>query len=441
MKRIIALACGLCIAGGVAKAQTLESKFGLDSIQTLQNASIYSEFLKQKNYKDALPAWSYVFHNAPCFQVSTYTKGEDLFSGLYQQTKDMQYVDSLRMVYDQWIKYCHINPRFGEGYILGKKGAMLIQLGLNSNGDILKEAYNYLSKSFEIEGAKSHPVTVQIMFFAAGDLIKKNLMTREEYIDLYMEVSDFIDAAIKNAKKPEPYVAMKERIDGMFFTSGIADCATLEQLLTEKYNSAPTDVDNLRSIVSLLRRNECEGLNLYMVATEELYKVEPSAEAAYSLAMMFLKHQDWEKADTYLKEAIGKAEDNMVKADYCMRQAQLKLAMKKYAEVKSAALAALQCNPNNGEAYILIGQAYAAYAPNYGEDAFDHASVYWAAVDKFQKAKSVDPNVADKAQELISTYTPHFPSKEEAFFRSVTDGGKVQIGDWINETTTARFNN
>jgi len=115
--------------------------------------------------------------------------------------------------------------------------------------------------------------------------------------------------------------------------------------------------------------------------------------------------------------------------------------MKKYAEVKSAALAAIQCNPNNGEAYILIGQAYAAYAPNYGEDAFDHASVYWAAVDKFQKAKSVDPNVADKAQELISTYTPHFPSKEEAFFRSVTDGGKVQIGDWINETTTARFNN
>ena len=174
MKRIIALACGLCIAGGVAKAQTLESKFGLDSIQTLQNASIYSEFLKQKNYKDALPAWSYVFHNAPCFQVSTYTKGEDLFSGLYQQTKDMQYVDSLRMVYDQWIKYCHINPRFGEGYILGKKGAMLIQLGLNSNDDILKEAYNYLSKSFEIEGAKSHPVTVQIMFFAAGDFAPLN---------------------------------------------------------------------------------------------------------------------------------------------------------------------------------------------------------------------------------------------------------------------------
>ena len=293
--------------GGAAKAQSLESKFGVDSIQTLQNASIYSEFLKQKNYKDALPAWSYVFHNAPMFQMSTYTKGEDLFMGLYRQTKDMAYVDSLRMVYDQWIKYSSINPRYGEGYILGKKGASLIQLGLRGDDNILKEAYGYLNKSFEMEGTKSHPVTLQVMFLVAGDLIERDLMTREDYINLYMKVSDFIDHSLKNAKKPEPFQDMKQKIDGMFFASGVADCQTLDQLLTKKYNQAPNDVDNLRSIVSLLRRNECEDLNLYTVATEELYKMEPSADAAYSLAMMFLKRQETEKADTYFAEAIEKA--------------------------------------------------------------------------------------------------------------------------------------
>ena len=68
MKKIVALAFGICLMGGAVSAQTLDSKYGLDSVKTLENASIYSEFLKQKNYKEALPAWRYVFNNA--LQVS-----------------------------------------------------------------------------------------------------------------------------------------------------------------------------------------------------------------------------------------------------------------------------------------------------------------------------------------------------------------------------------
>ncbi len=438
MKKIVALACGVCLLGGIAKAQTIQSKFGVDSVKTIENASIYSEFLKQKNYKEALPAWSYVFHNAPVFQTLTYTKGEDLFIGLYKQTKNRAYIDSLKMVYDQWIQYNYINARFGEGYIMGKKGATLIQLGV-ANDQELKEAFGYLDKSFEMEGNKSHPITVQVLFFAAGDLMKKDMLTRDEYINLYMKVSAYVDRALKYSKKQAAFKEMKGRVDGMFFSSGAADCETLDRLLTEKYNAAPDDLDNIRSVVSLLRRNECEHLALYTTVAEQLYKLDPSAEAAYSLATMFMKRQDWDKADSYLQEAISKAEGETSKGDYCMRQAQLKLAKKQYAEAKRAALMALQCNPQNGAAYILIGKAYAAYANNYGEDAFDHASVFWAAVDKFNKAKKVDPSLADEVNKLVSSYTPHFPSKDEAFFRSVTEGASVKIGDWINETTVARF--
>ena len=51
MKKIVALAFGFCLMGGMAKAQTLDAKYGLDSAQTIENASIYNEFVKQKNYK------------------------------------------------------------------------------------------------------------------------------------------------------------------------------------------------------------------------------------------------------------------------------------------------------------------------------------------------------------------------------------------------------
>lgn len=144
MKKIVALAFGICLMGGAVSAQTLDSKYGLDSVKTLENASIYSEFLKQKNYKEALPAWRYVFNNAPKFQMLTYTKGEDLLINIYQQTKDKTYVDTLMMLYDQWAKYFGDHQRYGEGYILGKKGATLYRFG---GDDTKKTAFSYLAKS------------------------------------------------------------------------------------------------------------------------------------------------------------------------------------------------------------------------------------------------------------------------------------------------------
>ena len=88
MKKIIALAFGVCLIGGLAKAQTLESKYGVDSVKTIENASIYTEFVKQKNYTDALPAWWYVFNNAPRFQMSIYARGEEIMLGMFRKTKN-----------------------------------------------------------------------------------------------------------------------------------------------------------------------------------------------------------------------------------------------------------------------------------------------------------------------------------------------------------------
>lgn len=438
MKKIMALVFGVCLVGGVAKAQTPEAKFGVDSTKTIESASIYIEFVKQKNYKDALPAWRYVFYNAPKFQMTTYVRGEEIMTNMFIQTNNHAYIDTLMMVYDQRIKYFGDHPRYGEAYILGKKGADLVRFG-KKDSQTQKEAYGYLAKSFELEGENAHPITVQILFFAAGDLLKNELISRDDYINLYMKVSTYIDKSLKSAKNPEPVKEMKDKVDALFFNSGVADCETLNRLLTAKYEANKDDLDNLKSISSLLRRNECVDLPLYAMVAEKLYKLDPNADAAYSLAIMFLKRQEFDKTETYLKEAIDKCEDNAAKGDYYMRMAQLKLAKKQYAAAKSNALEALKINPNNGQAYLLIGKAYAAFAPSYGEDAFDHASVFWVAVDKFNRAKQVDPGVTDAANQLIATYSPHFPNKDEAFFRSVTDGATVKIGDWIGETTVARF--
>lgn len=439
MKKFLVLVFGMSLIGGMAKAQTVDSKYGLDSAQTIINASVYSEFVKQKNYKEALPAWRYVFFNAPKFQKKTYASGEEIMTNLLKQTQNPAYLDTLMMIYDQRIKYFGDDPNNGEGWILGRKGGRLVSFG-PKDVNTKKEAYGYLIKSFEMEGRKSDPLTVQILFYTAGDLLKAEQLTRDEYINLYMDISQFVEYGLKNSKKPEMFGEVKGNIDGLFFSSGVADCETLDRLLTEKYNANADDLDNLKSIIRLLRRNECLDLPLYTTVVEKLYEKDPNSDAAYSLAVMFIKRQDFDKAETYLSEAISKAEpDDENKADYYLRMAQLKAGKKQYAAAKTNALEALKINRNLGNAYIVIGKAYAAYAQSYGEDAYDHSSVMWAVVDKFIKAKQVDPSVAEQADKLIAEYSQHFPSKEDAFFRSVNAGSEVKIGDWINETTVARF--
>ena len=88
MRKIVALIFPVLLFGGVVKAQTVESKFGVDSVKTIEHASVFQEFVKQKNYKDALPSWWYVFHNAPKFQLNTYVRGEDIMVNMYAQTKN-----------------------------------------------------------------------------------------------------------------------------------------------------------------------------------------------------------------------------------------------------------------------------------------------------------------------------------------------------------------
>ena len=51
MRKIVALIFPVLLFGGVVKAQTVESKFGVDSVKTIEHASVFQEFVKQKIIK------------------------------------------------------------------------------------------------------------------------------------------------------------------------------------------------------------------------------------------------------------------------------------------------------------------------------------------------------------------------------------------------------
>ena len=48
-----------------------------------------------------------------------------------------------------------------------------------------------------------------------------------------------------------------------------------------------------------------------------------------------------------------------------------------------------------------------ASSPNWSDEAALNKCTYFAVIDKLQKAKSVDPSVAEEANKLIGTYAAH----------------------------------
>ena len=117
MKKIGLIALALVTVTGVYAQKGVEdgSRYGhgQDSINTLKNISIYSEFVKTNNYKEAYESgWKEVFHDAPLASVNTYTYGIRILQALYNDAKKekntelmTQYSNELFEVFDQRLKY------------------------------------------------------------------------------------------------------------------------------------------------------------------------------------------------------------------------------------------------------------------------------------------------------------------------------------------------
>ena len=94
--------------------------------------------------------------------------------------------------------------------------------------------------------------------------------------------------------------------------------------------------------------------------------------------------------------------------------------------------------PEWGEPYISIANIYISSAKKCASYNFEKESVYWVAVDKFIRAKSIDKTLTEKANKAIATYSKYFPNTESCFFNGVESGQGYMVECWINESTKVR---
>jgi tetratricopeptide (TPR) repeat protein len=415
----------------------------------MNELSLYNEFYKQNNFESALPHWRKVYNSYPKSTQNLYIHGAKMYESLIENASSPEEksknIDELMKLYDKRIKY------FGEkGYVLGRKATAWLKYKLENdreqdNGDLketLKKGYDWLNESITERGNETElPVLVLLMqtsrsLFKLGELPKetvvKNYDTSNSILNAIRE-NTTEEETLKNANDVQAY------IEDIFGTSGAADCEALISILTPQYENKKDDVEFIKTMLRRLGNANCDETQLFSQATEQLYELEPSAEAAFNMARRFLKRDDVERAKNYYQQAMEQETDNDLLAKYYYEYALFVYAKENaLQEGRTYAKKALDLKSNYCEALMLIGDIYVAASRAFGGDDFEKSAVFWIAVDYFERARS-NPDCAVDASRKANEYRRYFPNKEEAFFRSLQEGQTYKVGGWINENTKVRF--
>lgn len=416
-------------------AQNNCPKWGQDSIKATQEISLYREFFKQNNYKDAIKHWRYVFTNAPGARQTTHIDGVKMYKNFIDNeknpTKKQAYIDTLLMIFDQRLA-C-----FGkDGDVLGRKG---VEMVIYKQDD--QKTFETMKESFEIQ--KNETSAFQLYYYILSSILnhKKNNLTDEQLMDIYNKVNDVIEKNISdNKKEADKYSETRDRIDELISSTGILNCENLKALYKSQYEKNPNDKELWKKIYGQMRIAKCADDDLFLEVSEKLYQAEPDESKARILAFGYIGKKNLTKAAKYFREAANLTNENEKKADYYLRIAEIEQNLGDYESSRSSALKAASFRSNWGEPYLHIGDLYASSGSKCGSGTgFESQVVVWSAIDMYEKAKAVDGSLAGKANNKIANYSKYMPSKEECFFRGLKEGDSFKVSCWINESTKVRY--
>jgi len=434
MKKIIVAIVAFLLVGASAFAQG--GKYGAtpeDSLECITNLSLYIEFYKQKNYKDAMNGWRKAVNICPKSRKSLYINGGKMYKSFIKEEQDGAkkelLIDTLLTLFDKRIE------SFGEeGMVLGQKGGAMMKY---RKADPMA-AYEVLKKAHELQGNDLEAGAVVYYYQAAYKSYKKKLLEKEVLFDLFQQLSDVVDYNMINGdeKSKKRYTTAQANLEKMF--GSIATCPDLVEIYQPKFEATPTDTVLLKAILKIFDKRDCGEEELYVNAAIELHKIKPTCTSAYAIAQGKAKKKDYSGALEFYKNVEELGCDDVLKEKALMQASSCYLALKQYQSSASYARKVLAINPNNGEAYLNIGDAYGGYSSKCADTECTKRAGYWAAVDVYAKAKSIDASVAAKANKKIGAAKAQFPEKEKCFFEGINAGTSFTLPCWIGVTTTVR---
>ena len=409
---------------------------------------IYKDFYDSNEYDKALPLWRKAYGNAPAANGRVkyqFDHGIKLYGHLFSKTEDevlkQAYVDTIIMLYDKRVECFE-----GEAYISGRKGYDLYYNYPNYASD--SEKYELFKKALDGKGSRADYFIINPMTKLLFDGYHDGSITIEEAGQYALKLSSAIAYGSKNCDKDcaawEVITSYApDRLEALEAVKGFYDCSYYTTKYYPQFEANNTDCENILFVSRRLYFGGCDENDPNIQSLKSAYTTHcyapPPPPGPCSVGNKLYNEGKY-------SEAIAKFEECLATAD-AEKQAKYKLLiakiyyrdLKNYSKSRKYALEAASLKANWGEPYMLIGKLYASSGPLCGPGTgWDSQMVTWPAIDKWEKAKKIDPSVAADANKLIAQYKKYMPTKEDVFIRSLKPGDTFKVPCWIKENTIIR---
>ena len=431
--------------------------------------SIYRQALKAKDWVVAFENWEKVYEMAPAADGKRdyhFIDGVKLYVHKYQNEADAakkkEYVDVINRLYDEAVEAyetraikpssCGDNADCYEkkiGYVYGRKAYDMFY-SLNSPYSKNLAVYDQaLEKAGnDVEYTVFDPIATIVVY-----QFQKQKLTKEQVLDYHSTMEGIAAYNLENNQRLGSYYDQAWKAAKSKFApieTEIFDCDYFKPIYEKMYNENPEDMDQLKNLVGLLKKRNCDEADPLLVKLETTWqtyaaKINAERQAEFEannpsfLAKKMYDAGDFDGAIKKYDEAIASEEDADKKASYLFSKASIEFRkLKRYSTARASAYEAAKLRPGWGRPYMLIGDMYGSSARNCGDDWNQRLAII-AAIDKYNYAKSIDAEVAEEAKSRVSKYYASLPEKSEGFMRGVKEGQSQKVGCWIGETVKARF--
>jgi tetratricopeptide (TPR) repeat protein len=377
-------------------------------------------------------------NNCPAASQQTFARGVTIYKNKVQRARSVEerkvYIDSILYIYDQRVIYFGDHSKNGKDYILDMKARDMLRYCTTDRPLLragLKDAVDA-----GIESGKSHlDIAASYFKYLCEDYEYDDNVTSDMILAEYERLSPLFAEV---SAEDEQY---RDMFETSFGTSGAASCENLEALFSQKLANDPNNEAILAQAVALMSRAQCSS-DFFFATTEKYYAINPSSETALFLAQGFKNRGENDKALKYLREALAVEADPAKKEPLYVQIALIEISKHNYSAAVEAARELRGINPDNGYAYFILGQCYAA--STCPDDKIGGTSVYWAAYDAMSQAVNLlkdEPEVQKAAQQMMSAYRAAFPVQESCFFAELTAGDRYTIlcGFAAGQVTTVRY--
>lgn len=433
---LLALLLAVPLGAQVQNPNLENPKYGADTAmrrECLKQTSFYQGFYKQKNYRDALRGWAIVYNICPMSSENIFIRGIRMIKmqldTIKQDSLKQVMLDSLMRIYDKRVE-CY-----------GKAAKNLTQKALDLysyNSDRVEEVEQILQKVKELDLAQMDPQAMVLLMQCNIRLYGEKKRSAEEVITLYSDLSSSVAKQLAASPEDAELQRASEALDAQFTSVGVASCADIVRIFGPKLEKAPNDLDLAKTIHMQLSALRCTDEPLYGQALKVMFDAEPTANLALELARVAVSKKQGKEADGFYAKALELELDNGRNAQICLEYAAFVASeFKEFARARQLAYEALKKEPRLGQVYMFIAGLY-AQTKGCGSSQIENASVFWAAVDKYNQAKALDPSLASDCNKQIAYLSQYFPTKEQVFFLDMTPGDSFTVPCWINEKTTIR---